>query len=248
MAVLRSGYDSSAQSQVEPRSRTVSLLKGAAVWMKDFISLTFFTGVPSPGLSLWNTSLILARGLLYVLYLLLVTGLIQALRAETPDQETSLGRVIGALVRDQSAIPGEPQNRKKRNIDLGLNYLEAEEIISRLAGASPPARTSSASPPASPPARTSSASPPASPPASTSAAAGETADLGGKTGLSFQAFSFFTFSAAVGGGFIAILLIGAGLLGVSLWIQCAHSMRELGSFACRNEGRGDRQGIERAVV
>ena len=235
MAVLRSGYDSSAQSQVEPRSRTVSLLKGAAVWMKDFISLTFFTGVPSPGLSLWNTSLILARGLLYVLYLLLVTGLIQALRAETPDQETSLGRVIGALVRDQSAIPGEPQNRKKRNIDLGLNYLEAEEIISRLAGASPPARTSSASPPASPP-------------ASTSAAAGETADLGGKTGLSFQAFSFFTFSAAVGGGFIAILLIGAGLLGVSLWIQCAHSMRELGSFACRNEGRGDRQGIERAVV
>ena len=231
MAVLRSGYDSSAQSQVEPRSRTVSLLKGAAVWMKDFISLTFFTGVPSPGLSLWNTSLILARGLLYVLYLLLVTGLIQALRAETPDQETSLGRVIGALVRDQSAIPGEPQNRKKRNIDLGLNYLEAEEIISRLAGASPPARTSSASPPAS-----------------TSAAAGETADLGGKTGLSFQAFSFFTFSAAVGGGFIAILLIGAGLLGVSLWIQCAHSMRELGSFACRNEGRGDRQGIERAVV
>ena len=235
MAVLRSGYDSSAQSQVEPRSRTVSLLKGAAVWMKDFISLTFFTGVPSPGLSLWNTSLILARGLLYVLYLLLVTGLIQALRAETPDQETSLGRVIGALVRDQSAIPGEPQNRKKRNIDLGLNYLEAEEIISRLAGASPPARTSSASPPTSPP-------------ASTSAAAGETADLGGKTGLSFQAFSFFTFSAAVGGGFIAILLIGAGLLGVSLWIQCAHSMRELGSFACRNEGRGDRQGIERAVV
>ena len=59
--------------------------------------MTFFTGVKDPGFSIWNVSLVLSRALLYVLWFLLVTGLVQALRHE-PENQTGLARVIDTLV------------------------------------------------------------------------------------------------------------------------------------------------------
>ena len=59
--------------------------------------MTFFTGVKDPGFSIWNVSLVLSRALLYVMWFLLVTGLVQALRYE-PEDQTGLARVIDTLV------------------------------------------------------------------------------------------------------------------------------------------------------
>ena len=106
----------------------VATLKGTVLWLRDFISLVFLTGLPKPGFTLWNASLVLARYVCYAFYLLLITGMVQSLQAE----DTGLSKIIDHLVRTQPAA--DLHHRTTREIHLlGFGQTDAERMISKLA-------------------------------------------------------------------------------------------------------------------
>ena len=135
MPVTRSGYDTTAQAPARERSKITAAAKGTVLWLRDFTSLVFFTGVPNPGFTLWNVSLVLTRYVCYALWLLLITGMIQSLQAE----DTGLSNIIDKLVKTQPTT--ELNHRTKRDIHLlEIQPMDAEKMISQLAGLPVPAR------------------------------------------------------------------------------------------------------------
>ena len=135
MPVTRSGYDTTAQAPARERSKITAAAKGTVLWLRDFTSLVFFTGVPNPGFTLWNVSLVLTRYVCYALWLLLITGMIQSLQAE----DTGLSNIIDKLVKTQPTT--ELNHRTKRDIHLlEIQPMDAERMVSQLAGLPVPAR------------------------------------------------------------------------------------------------------------
>ena len=163
MPVTRSGYDTTAQAPARERSKITAAAKGTVLWFRDFTSLVFFTGVPNPGFTLWNVSLVLTRYVCYAFYLLLITGMIQSLQAE----DTGLSNIIDKLVRTQPTA--ELHHRAKREIHLlEIKPMDAEKMISKLAGlpvlatSTEVPATTSPSPPGPPTPATETSSPPGS--------------------------------------------------------------------------------------
>ena len=233
MVVTRSGYDCNQESQVTERNRWVGCFKSLAAWVRDFISVTFLIGVRDSRLSCWNVSLVLSRTLLYALWLLLVTGLVQALRHE-PEQQTGLARVIDALVgsapsqtrQDFHELPESSKGR--RSLSFELHQLDAAGLLSGLDAPTPgPAGSTSPSTPPGPAGSTSPATPPTPP-----GPAGSTSPTTPPTPGSpmpgpppYRIFSWVTFASGIIGGIVSLLSAVAGLYGVALWLQCARAVR-----------------------
>ena len=210
MVVTRSGYDSNQESQVTGRSGWIGCCKSFAAWVRDFIAVTFLFGVKDSRFSIWNVSLVLSRALLYALWLLLVTGLVQALRHE-PENQTGLARVIDALV---GSAPSQGEQdfhklpeamRERRSLSFDLHQLDAARLISRLAApASAPAGSTSPTTPPTP------GSPPGSP-------------MPGPP--PYRIFSWVTFASGIIGGIVSLLSAVAGQYGFALWLHCARAVR-----------------------
>ena len=208
MVVTRSGYDSNQESGGQVvRSGWIGCCKSFAAWVRDFIAVTFLFGVKDSRFSLWNVSLVLSRALLYALWLLLVTGLVQALRHE-PENQTALARIIDALVgtapsqgeQDFHKLPERDAERERRSLNFDLHQLDAARLISRLAAPAPAAAgsTSPTTPGTSP-------TTPGSPP--------------------YRIFSWVTLASGILGGIISLLSAVAGLYGFALWLHCARAIR-----------------------
>ena len=215
--------------------------------------MTFLTGVKDSSFSIWNVSLVLSRAFLYVLWFLLVTGLVQALRHE-PENQTGLARVIDALVGSAPSQTGQnfhemPEAiRERRSISFDLHQFDAAGLISHLAAPTPaPGSTStpgstpapstptpgSTSTPGSTPAPSAptpgSTSTPGSTPAADEGLSTPTSDEDLSSPVPYRIFPMVTLAAGVIGGLVALLLVAAGLYGVALWIQCTHAVRNSGN-------------------
>ena len=218
MVVTRSGYDSNQESGGQVvRSGWIGCCKGFAAWIRDFVAVTFLFGVKDSRFSLWNVSLVLSRALLYALWLLLVTGLVQALRHE-PENQTALARIIDTLVgtapsqgeQDFHKLPERDAERERRSLNFDLHQLDAARLISRLAAPAPAApgtspTTPGATPGSSPSTPGTSPTTPGSPP--------------------FRIFSWVTLASGITGGIISLLSAVAGLYGFALWLHCARAIR-----------------------